>query len=47
MSVGVLVRVSEEERNEWKEAAARQGLSVNQLVRRTVAEALQHERNRA
>ena len=40
MKVGVLVRLSPQEREEWKAAAAHQGLSVTEMVRRFVASAL-------
>jgi len=44
--VGVLVRVTPDERERWKQAAAREGLSVTQLVRRTVARALNERGNK-
>lgn len=40
MNVGVLVRVAPEEREKWKTIAAREGLSVNQLVRQAVEASL-------
>lgn len=40
MNVGVLVRVTERERQAWKAAADARGLSVNELVRRAVRDVL-------
>lgn len=37
MSVGVLVRVTAQERELWKEVAAQQGMSVSEMVRQTMA----------
>lgn len=43
MSVGVLVRVSPQTREQWKEAAAKEGVSVSEMVRRSVAASMNHE----
>lgn len=40
MKVGVLVRVSPQERELWKRAADRDGISVSALVRGSVAAAI-------
>lgn len=37
MTVGVLVRVTPQERELWKQAAAQEGLSLSEMVRRTMA----------
>lgn len=36
MKVGVLVRVTAEQREQWKEIADREGVSVSEFVRRAV-----------
>lgn len=43
MTVGVLVRVTVEERQRWKDSAAEEGLSVSELVRRSVSAAISEE----
>lgn len=44
MSVGVIVRVSAEQREHWKEQAALRGISVNQMIKASVTATLEEGR---